>query len=993
MAEDKYNIDDILKEVDSYRNSSKPKGSYSGDVNDIVEDDLDKFLYAGAQKKKKPDPLTARQTPDLSVTQIIGSVDKKESFAAKQLTEEQSDNLRAKEISAAIDNGKKTVKHSEEKPLRSARQLTEDEMNARIAKDISDAADVKIYEKLTADNADTKERDAVKPESEFVQPFTKPKVSGDDDIIFHTKGDLVTTDTMQMRKQQRIEEINRALLKADSEAESPDEVLDQLNPMDQRSRVSDMLRAEDDSTDTLAVAGNDLKNIGKEEHIKEYRPSVSRKKPEETEIDDVLFTPGRQKASESNLHVGETIVDALNKKIKEEQEKQNIPENSADSDNTASGKINIIASAPEESSAQEENPVDKIKAANELAQKKKRKIAEFVLEDIDNQEEEPEEKNEDDSEEYEEDEPIDLDDENVIRDRLSRASKGLISRLIILLVLFAAALFVEIINAFDLRLGTISSIVSMKSSPDNYLYTYLTIGILSFAACSSVIANGFSRLFNKRPDGDTLCAFAHSGAIVSLICYLVSAEYIQRGRSHVYLLISLGLLCFNTVSKLCTVKAAQKNLDFTSEQETKYFIEQCGENDSMKLAKGTAVGIPTVVSMRKTEMLCDFIISTYCEDTADRTARRITVVSLIAAVVCGLAAYFTGESKIVMNNVSWAVSAATAVLALAAPFSCSMTVTLPMLSAARKAKERGSAILGYSAVEEFGDTSAVLVDAKSVFPPDAVAITNICGYDKPKNHSESKINIDEAIILAASLAVKSDSILSDALFNMLSYKKELLRPVSGCVFENGLGVMGWIDRRRVLLGNREHMKSHDISVPKIEKEDAANVNHDDVIYLAVGGDVCLLFFVHLSANTAVAESIEELSRKNVSLVIKTVDGTLTAESVSRLFYLEPEEVRILPFEAHECFNEHTKFATQGNAALSCDGTFPAFARAISAVKNLYSRISIGNILQILGIGLGILLNLVFTLTRNYDLVGIFPILIFNTLWAAITLGAQFFKKI
>ena len=53
----------------------------------------------------------------------------------------------------------------------------------------------------------------------------KPKVSGgDDDIVFHTKSDLVTSETMQMKKLQRINEINRALLEADRAAEEPEEV-------------------------------------------------------------------------------------------------------------------------------------------------------------------------------------------------------------------------------------------------------------------------------------------------------------------------------------------------------------------------------------------------------------------------------------------------------------------------------------------------------------------------------------------------------------------------------------------------------------------------------------------------------------------------------------------------------------------------------------------------------------------------------------------------
>ncbi len=979
---DKYNVDDILKELDNRRSNDdedlpEKEETQHESVTEIIDSEaVNRALRAGKQRSK----------PDLSVTQVINSLDKKGGQTARQMTEEESSSRRERDIEKAISGVKKPKARRD---TLSARQLTEEESSERIGRDISRAADIKKYERLREEYDENASEDVVVyPESEYVKPFVKPQVSEDEDdgdIIFHTRGDLVTTETMELRKQKKIDDINRALLKIDSEAESPDDMLDSLNPMESREKAQEIIKDQtEDSTDTLAVAGNDLKRIGRgEERLKEYHPSNGSDEYEEplAGVQSPVFP--------AEIHVGETIVEALNKKIIEQEKSDVEPEFSE----------NAKAPAEEESGGEDEE-LERIRIADELAQKKKRRIANFILDTPDTEEIEPpaeEDISEDEDDEFEDDydEPVDLDDENVIRDRLTRASKGLLSRLLILAALFAASLFVELTNVFDWNLGGLNKIINFhRSAGSNYLYTNLTIGILSFAACSSVISNGFSRLVKLRPDGDTLCAFAHMGALAALIPYLINNEYILRSRAHVYLLVSLAALIFNTLSKICTVKTAQNNFAFTFGNHPKYFIGRCEDSGADMLAKGTASGIPAVGAMRKTEMLCDFIVSTYCEDASDRLSRKLVPAVGAAAVAGGIAGFFAcaGETDMLSNRFNFAFTVLTAILALGAAFSSSMTVTLPLLTTSLGNKKRGSAILGYNAATELSELSAVLLEANSLFPANSVRITNICGYDKPKNRGEGKINIDEAIIYAASLAVASDSILADAFFGMLNYKRELLKDVSGCVYESCRGVMGWIDRRRVLLGNRSHMKAHEITVPNMKKESAANANNDEVIYLAVGGEVCLLFFVRLSADPVIKQNVKALSDSGVSMIIRTVDGMITESAAADLFGIDPDDVRILPFEAHEAFLENTRFISSGSAGANCVGTFPSFAGAVRESKKIRSKTYISSIVQLCGIALGTLLALIFALFFNFRFFGAIYLLIYNLVFGAAALGAQFIKR-
>ncbi len=1062
-----YNIDDILAEIDRKRDGTGA-ADYSGSVTEIIGgNELEQAMRSSGIKRRTAEEVAAEEDAEQReaaerAEEIARAAERAQQKKANKQAEaqhrrEQQERERAeaearrreKEERRAAEEAERqrieAERAAEEERLRQlelmAKQAEEDsyEQTTEIEPVVDNddhtgfTAEISSPEEASRMFADTEEQDIVLPESEYVQPFVKPEVSGeeDDDIIFHTRSDLVVTATQQIRKQQRIEEINRALLEADMAAEAPDELLDSINPMESRAKAAEEIKnAESVSGDTLAVAGNDLKRLsGAEEHVKEYEP-VTRRKAAQPE--QVLVAPAAEPEDDvteystlKERRSNDALVASLNKKLKEQREKNLEAERTVTlTDLSEPGRmpshalnIDYEKQLIDTSILAKSDPVSAIREADELAARKKRRIASFMLEDIDDEVESAD--SSDDDYDEDDDEIIDLDDENVIIDRLRRASKGLMGRLVILLVLLVATVVAGIFYYLNIEGVPILSSLCSKSSAMNYLYTNLTIGILSFAACSSVVTNGLSRLVKLKPDGDTLCAFSHIGAIAAIVVYLANSAMIRFECAHVYLIVSLGSLCFNTVSKLCTVKAAQNNFAFISGDRGKYFIECLRDEGTDKLARGTGMGIPVVASMRKTELLCDFIISTYCEDVSDRISRVTAPVVLVTSIIGAFMTYFMSINRTIgegmdyiMNDIALAATVMSAILAVGATFISSMTVMLPMLSASKTITGKNAAVLGYSAVEDVNETSAILVEAKSLFPVNSVKVNNIWDYSKNGSRGTQHIQIDDAIIYAASLAVSADSVLADAFFNMLNYKSALLKKVSNCVYESNLGVMGWIGSRRVLLGNRDHMKSHGVAVPDAKKESAVNKNNDEVVYLAVGGEVCMLFFVELTANTQVKNHVEKLADNGVSLIIKTVDGMITEGVIAELFDIGAEYVRVIPYEAHDEFDERTKFVSKGSAAVSCDGTFTSFAAAINGSKSLYKKIKLGCAMQIAGVALGILLVLIFGFFGNYGLEyngGISPymqtgfkpfymlngfyIALYNLAWMVLTVLVQACKRI
>lgn len=982
---DKYSIDDILAEVDHKRGDT-PKSTES--VTEIIGDELKGYVHSSTRMpEEKPEEELSEEEESLRRAESIRRAAEENEQRRARLTRKKEEEAKRRE---------------KEAKLRAEKEKRE-EQNAQFSADHEKHSGY-TSELSSPDEASKRFAQEVQPEDEHVRSFVKPTVTGaaDDDIIFHTRSDLVTTETQQLRKMKRIEEINRALLAADKAAEEPDELMDSLNPMESREKAVDELKnsAEqpDELGDTLAVSGNDLKKMssGETEHVREYSPVTSRRK-HPSKADEVLFTPGAQKKSEKDSRGSEALVASLNQKLKEQREKNIAEERTLTLSDIESEKavpprslnIDYDNKIIDTSILPKSDPVQAVREAEALAARKKRRVSNFMLQDIDDEIDENEEEPEDDDED-EEDEIIDLDDENVIVDRLGKAGKGLAGRLAILLLLTAAAAVAAIFYFF--KIDSVP-ILNELIKPDIFLYTNLTIGILSFGACSSVITNGFSRLIKGKPDGDTLCSIAHIGALLAIIMYLAETNYLAMNRSFSYLLVSMIALCFNTVSKLCTVSAAKNNFRFISGDSEKYFVEYTDGEDAEQLARGAVDGFPVVASMRKTEMLCDFIISTYCEDASDRLSRVLTPVTLGLSVVGGALGFFveSGNTNI-MNQWSFAATVFSAVLCMGATFTGALIVMLPMLSASRKTGQRRAAILGCSAVEDFSDVNSVLVEAKTLFPTGSVAVRNMY-YNKNGSNGSPAITLDEAIIYGASLAVASDSILADPMFNMLNYQQALLKKVSNCVYESGLGVSGWIGSRRLLMGTREHMKSHGIAVPDTKKVSGLNQNGDEVVYLSVAGEVCMLFFVSLSANPQVREQVRRLTRNGVSLLIKTVDGALSEGVVSELFDIDPDDVRILPAETHDLFDEHTKYAGKGSAAVSCDGTFSSLASAISGAKALNERIKMGCIMEIFGVALGVLLVFIFALFKNYAFLNSFWIAAYNVAWLILTIIVQSLRRI
>ena len=567
------------------------------------------------------------------------------------------------------------------------------------------------------------------------------------------------------------------------------------------------------------------------------------------------------------------------------------------------------------------------------------------------------------------------------------------------MLLLAITLFMFFVSLMgDLNLGMEFSLFGMnvsfldrRADSQGFLFYNLIMGVAAAAICSSVLMNGITKLFRLKADCDSVCAVTAVVSVVTAAVNIARTDDIILSRSYVFVPVAIAGLMFNTLGKLMMVIRAKRNFRFVSGDSAKYSALIVEEDAASMLTKGVATELPCLAAMRKTELLTDFLKSSYCEDRADRLSRKLVPSALGTALAFAVIAYFIPSLTAGLEqNIYWVLTVFTALLSLGSPFSMMFVVNLPLTRAGKALSENDSVILGYEAAEDFSEVNSVMTDASLLFPAGTVIYSNIKHCKQP--NSVNNIALDQAIILAASLAIKSGSVMSSMFRDIINDKDDILVKVENCVYEDNMGVLGWYGNKRMIMGSREQMKHHDIKVPDMKKVNRYARENTETIYLSVGGEVVIMFFLELLPNPEVRTCLQKLTAGGISIVIKSTDSIITVSKIAEVFDIPPEQIKILPYSLHEQFGELTRYTSRGSGAMSCNGTFTGFSRALMAAKRLMKDINIGSGVMLVGALLGVICGAAAAITGNTLLICPSVVMGWNLLWLLAAMGAECVRR-
>ena len=624
---------------------------------------------------------------------------------------------------------------------------------------------------------------------------------------------------------------------------------------------------------------------------------------------------------------------------------------------------------------------DELTKMSMLAEKRHKKIKDFVLST--NIDEDNEEELEVEEEEYRTVEDFnDIEDAPSIANELSQLKSGFVIKLLFLIIATALSSYITFANDFG---WPAPGLLNVSTSPTTFLFVNIVIGILCLFVCGSVVKNGMKGFFTFNADGDSLPAIAIVTSLITSIVYFADTPLIKNNKIHIFIPVAIGCLLFNTIGKLLIVSRAEQNFKYISNDNEKYAMFQIEDTEkAAKFTRGALSGYPSLTAMRETGFVENFMKSSFSSDLTDTYCRRAVPAIFFTSLGIALISLVMNNSMETTEKIFAALSTLSGTIALCASFAVMLIVNLPFSKVTKKTLLSSSCVLSYDGVEDFSDTNSVLLDVNQLFPEGSVDLVNL--------KQLSATTIEEGILIAASLSCHAGSVLKSTFYKMLKGNIEMLYPVESYLYEDTLGLSGWIGNKRVLLGTRELMKNHSIEgLPSAAKE-ADYANGNTVLYLSVSGEATTMFIVKVKASIGVSKWLRELVRNDITIVLRSVDSIISLNLLSDLFHIPTDYFKLIPFRHHADFEAQTAYTPKSSSPMICSGRFQSFASLITHVKRLNRTAIVGMFFVLTSCIMGVLLSLCMTFLSSFSQISSSVALLFNMGWVGILLLFLMFKK-
>ncbi|MCD8095412.1 MAG: hypothetical protein LUE12_04715 [Ruminococcus sp.] len=574
--------------------------------------------------------------------------------------------------------------------------------------------------------------------------------------------------------------------------------------------------------------------------------------------------------------------------------------------------------------------------------------------------------------------------ESAIFEEIARLKRNLTVRAAVLLFAAAFSLFITVAN--DLSL-TMTTVFDRTINPSAYLFVNTILGIVAIGFSYSVIVNGFKSILDRRPDTDSIVAINILAAVIAGLVVLFDSESLKASFYHLYTCSAILGLLFNTLGKLSVAERTRRNFEYVSQTDSFSAVQLVeDDNTAAYITNGSSGSRKELASMRRTGFVKDFMKNSYSSDLADLFAQKTTPIVLAAALVVGLMSIaFEQNSSGTAEKFFVFLASISGTLSICTSFSLSLVANVPLSRASRKLIDYSGVMLGYSSAEEFAEVNSVMVDAGHLFPTGTVEFVNL--------KMLGSVVIDKAIVYAASMANAGKSVTQPAFYKMLRGNTNMILPVKGCISESNMGVSGWIENKRVLMGSRELMIKHSIDgLPSPESEDAF-AGKNSVMYLSVSGRVIMVFAVSLSVGPSAKRWVQELEDEFIEINVRSSDGFITRSLISRLFDISPSTVKLMPSSCDGDYERLTEPVESMSASLFCSGHLPTFAMMLVAAKKVKYSVNIGIAVQYGSMILGIILCIIMMVTGTFSQITPTIVTIYNLVFMLLMYLLQSIKKL
>lgn len=508
------------------------------------------------------------------------------------------------------------------------------------------------------------------------------------------------------------------------------------------------------------------------------------------------------------------------------------------------------------------------------------------------------------------------------------------------------------------------------------LLVLLLIGAISF----DEIANGLKPLKSFRGNSETALSCAYIACLLQQMASMfmsgafVSAEYFLYTS-----ILSLGFT-LNSLGRTLMVLRVKENFKFITAKSPAYCAKIFTDEDtSRKMLSGTTAQNSSIAYQHKTESLSDFLKISYAPDPSEELSGKLSPITLVSSVFVAIV------YGIIFKTFIGALSALSVMSCISIPMVSLLAGNVPLLITCKNSLKHNAMLSGYPSVRQFCDCNAVMVNAKDLYPKNSIKVKTIKHF--------AKFRVEEAMLSAAVIMKEANSPLYRAFSDILNKNKDYLPKVESIIYEDKLGLVGWINGERVLIGNRKLLDRFHIYVEDAADETKYKNSNYDVTYIACSGELIAMVVTKYKADEKVKRELLSAQKHGLCLVVSTSDSNITAEKIAEDYEIYARTIKVLNTGfANTCNDVCSKKEQSSRAYLATRGSFVSFMHAITNAASFKQNLTIGLIIEIFGLILGVLLCATMVLYATVSILGVFEMLLYMLFWSIATIVVQLVKK-
>ncbi len=453
------------------------------------------------------------------------------------------------------------------------------------------------------------------------------------------------------------------------------------------------------------------------------------------------------------------------------------------------------------------------------------------------------------------------------------------------------------------------------------VYVVLTLVFLAVVVgiCYRTIANGLKALFSFNANSDSAAAVAAVAVTVQAVAAAFFQDDLINGELHLYAVILAATLFLNAAGKLTMIRRIHSNFRFVTSREEKYSVRLFEDhNTALKMAKDCVSESPVIAYQCRAGFLKRFLELSYKPDPSESASQLMAPIGLIASLVLCIA------SLLITKSVPTAVSALAAACCASVAVSNMLSVNLPISRLCRTARRAGAMVVGYEGVEQLGNVNAVMVDAEDLFPRGTVVLNGIRTFG-------GRAAAEDAVMAASALMKEVGGPLSGVFDQVISENEDALPQVQDFSYEDGGGIVGKVDGKTILIGDRSLLINHRLQVPPREEEAQYASGNQQVVYIGVDSEVAALLVLTYTADRRRKNELQRLEDSGISIIVRTTDPNVTPQLISRLFGIDAASVGVLDNRLGDEYRKLVKSQIpRADALVATKGRMESMMSVISA---------------------------------------------------------------